>query len=118
VYCRACFGSQSSAQVTREEFPRRDAPAQSFQPRTEDKGIGDLKRQVDSLNLKVDSMLKILQGMSRPPATAPVLAPKVVPAPIILPSAIVEKISERAVAKKNSAKENEAKKKAVVKKKK
>jgi CxxC-x17-CxxC domain-containing protein len=130
VYCKACFGSQSANQAGRENFARRDAPGRSpersFEPRdsrTEDRGMFELKRQVDVLNGKVDSMLKILQAMSRVPAQAPAPAPAAATAPMILSPAILEKIhqksepavkkdlsTEKVAAKKNTGKKPKQKK--------
>jgi hypothetical protein len=121
VYCKACFGSQSANQAGRENFVRRDAsersPERSFEPRdsrTEDRGMFELKRQVDILNGKVDSMLKILQGMPRVPAPVPVS----IAVPIVPSRAILEIIHQKSdsAAKKDLSTEKVAAKKIMAKK--
>ena len=71
VYCSVCFGEQRQTPSNKEGFPRRDAaPAGSFRPRsdapygaprTDDRGIADLKRQIDVMTSKLDNILKLLE---------------------------------------------------------
>jgi len=65
VYCKVCFGGHSQAPSGREGFIRRDVSERSFEPRTDDRGIVGLKQQVGAMNTKIDSMLRILEAMSR-----------------------------------------------------
>ena len=69
VYCNDCFRGQSGGRE--ERAPRRDfnsapAPRQNFAPANE--GTGDLKKQIDSLNMKLDRVLSALESMSSKPA--------------------------------------------------
>jgi len=66
VYCSACFDTHRETPVNNGSFQRREAPVRSFEPRTSEWGIGDLKQQVGAMNTKIDSMLRILETMSRP----------------------------------------------------
>ena len=65
--------------------------------------MADLKRQMEALNFKFDGMLKLLQGMSRPPAPVATQKPMPVSAPIVLPPAVLEKINEKAANAKNDS---------------
>jgi CxxC-x17-CxxC domain-containing protein len=60
VYCRACFGSPANAPAGKENFVRRDVPVTSFEPRNDNREIAELKQQIGAVNLKLESVLKIL----------------------------------------------------------
>lgn len=67
VYCSDCFGSKRDSEP-RNDFrrePRNDfAPKRDFAPSTSaptsDKRIDDLKKQLDAVNLKLDTLLDIM----------------------------------------------------------
>lgn len=85
VYCSNCFNSPRQGQ---EGFVRRDAaPVRTFEARAEDPGIVDLKRQVNAMNIKIDTMLKILETHVRTAAPA-----EIVTTPKISAKEIVHKI--------------------------
>jgi CxxC-x17-CxxC domain-containing protein len=70
VYCSNCFNSErqgSAANFPKENFERKDARPASFTPRGEgNDAILALQRQVNALNIKIDSVLGILQAGARP----------------------------------------------------
>jgi CxxC-x17-CxxC domain-containing protein len=71
VYCRACFGNPQNS-AGKENFIRRDVPARPFEPRPEsNREIADLKQQVNTMNTKIDTILRIVETMSRPVVVAP-----------------------------------------------
>ncbi len=68
VYCHDCFGSKKEARgdyAKRESsgYPRREfsAPAPSVNA-VPDNRIGDLKKQMDAMNAKIDMLLEIVGG--------------------------------------------------------
>lgn len=71
------------------------------EPQGENRTIIDLKRQVDALNIKIDSVLRILTAAPRAAAPAEAVVPQVSP-----------KADTRSVIQKDSAKEKKKKSKA------
>jgi CxxC-x17-CxxC domain-containing protein len=65
VYCRDCFAGKREGHgdnfSKRDSFPRKDfsGPQSSHAP---DRRIDDLKRQLDGMSLKLDTLLKIMDG--------------------------------------------------------
>jgi CxxC-x17-CxxC domain-containing protein len=109
VYCRACFGNPQNA-AGKENFIRRDASAKPFEPREprpENRELVDLKQQMNAMQAKIDSILRIVETMSRPVVSAPVAA---------LP--IKQKAEAPKAVEKDVAKKKTEKKKVVAKKKK
>lgn len=77
VFCNNCFAgkrdndSRSFDRGSREDRPRRDfAPKPAFNHAAPmpapDKRIDDLKRQIDSVNGKVDTIIKLVESMTSP----------------------------------------------------
>jgi hypothetical protein len=77
-------------------------------PRIEDRSIADLKQQMSAMNAKMDSILRIVETLSKPKPVAPVIT---VPAPVSVPTST--KIAAKKIVKKDLPK-----KKIVAKKKK
>ncbi len=66
VYCNNCFSSKKDSQP-RRDFQKRDrrsdfAPRRDFVPdqKMDNSGIDNLKKQIDMLNMKLDSVIEIL----------------------------------------------------------
>jgi CxxC-x17-CxxC domain-containing protein len=53
VYCSNCFNTPRETS--------RDLPTRPSEQRTEDPGIADMKRQLNAMNSKIDSILRMLQ---------------------------------------------------------
>lgn len=68
VYCNNCFGDKRES--PRNDFARREAPrfeqrsaafVPAAKPQAEDKRIDELKRQLDGLHKKVDSLVHMME---------------------------------------------------------
>jgi CxxC-x17-CxxC domain-containing protein len=109
VYCRACFGSPTSAPAGRENFIRRDVPMAPIAPRIEDRSIADLKQQMNAMNAKMDNILRIVETLSKPKpivSVAPIITP---PTPVSVPTST--KIAAKKIVKKDLPKKKIAAKK-------
>lgn len=110
VFCRDCFGGGKeqgqSHSFEKREF--RSAPSNSFRserPVTSDRQIEDLKRQIETLHVKLDRILKVVEVT--PGTIAPVVAKEKAEG-IVIPKTEVaketkepkQKTSKKAVAKK------------------
>lgn len=86
VFCNDCFGNKRGS--SQGEYPRRDAPPardfpqRNFIPSTpssksavEDKRIDELKRQLDAVNKKLDTMMEMMR--STPKIEMVKVAPKI-----------------------------------------
>lgn len=109
VYCRACFGNPQNA-AGKENFIRRDAPVRPFEPRESreprpenNREIADLKQQMNTMSAKLDTILRIVETMSRPVAVA---------TPAVIAKTQAPKVAEKDISKKKTTK-----KKIVAKKK-
>jgi CxxC-x17-CxxC domain-containing protein len=91
VYCRDCFaqnGGPAAGQGPSDRFaPRNDrrpfAPshAPSFAPRQDsNKGLDDVKRQIEALNVKMDRLISIMGEKAAVPAAAKAVSAPVTPA--------------------------------------
>ena len=63
VYCNDCFRGQGSSEgrAPRREFNDRPEPRPTF---SNNEGTSDLKKQIESLNIKLDRILSVMEGMS------------------------------------------------------
>ncbi len=117
VYCSNCFSEQKQGggapqgagqgSFNKESFPRRDSftPTAPFPPRADDRGVADLKRQIDVMTSKIDVILKILE--TKPHNAAPVEA--VAPTPSVKTSMLTA-TGKEFVKKKTAKKKGPSKK--------
>ena len=97
VYCRDCFSAERGA-------PNRDFAPRPFEaPSGGDAEIAALKRQVAAMNVKIDTMLRILEGAPRAEAPREPAAPRA-PSKTDLQEAIRKDLVKKRVAKKARAK--------------
>ena len=87
IYCNDCFGAKRDGgeRPARREYNDRPAP-QAFVPRPAE-GQGDIKKQLDALTAKLDTLIRTVEKLAQP---APVKA---------TPVASVEKSEKKVVAK-------------------
>ena len=107
VYCKDCFGEKRGSfdgadtrrepqtrEFTKREFtPRTDAPA--FAPKAapvaHDNRIDDLKRQVESMGRKLDTIVSMIEGLALAPVAAKAPEVKKVAAPEVKKAVAVAK---------------------------
>ena len=66
VYCRDCFGDKPESprqEFTPRSFDRRPTPSYG-KPEARDTRIDDIKRDVASLNAKLDAVIAVIEGMN------------------------------------------------------
>lgn len=77
VYCNDCFGSKREGTFNdrgndrggREDRPSRDFSKPSFsKPATDDRAIADLKKEIETVNSKLDAVIKMIQSNPFPTA--------------------------------------------------
>ncbi len=106
VFCRDCFsekrGAHSGGDFTRREqsreFPHHDrdrAPAAAFDRKPADTRLDELKRQVDTVNHKLDSLTRMIEGLATTHAMPEVQAPEESLAKV------VKKIAKKAAVSKS-----------------
>ena len=76
VLCSDCFGRKRQDRPEENNFSGRSflQTRPAFEPPKENREIGDLKRQIEAMNLKIDSVLRILGTTQRAeePASEPI----------------------------------------------
>jgi len=65
VYCNDCFGGKRDGgdRPVRREYNDRPAP-QAFAPKAE--GQSDIKKQLDTLTIKLDTLIRAVEKLSQP----------------------------------------------------
>lgn len=133
VYCNNCFSAKKeerdggySSKENPKQYPDRkhdlsfDGPPK---PKAEDKRIDELKIQLNALNAKVDTLLRLMQTNTTPVVRTEVLTTPVhvtstkTTVPTNKPKPVVKKVTPAATPVKKVATKLSAKKKVVAKKK-
>lgn len=105
VYCKDCFGKTDAGERGRDRFPKKEFRSErpaggSFRP----DGNADLKRELETMNAKMDRLIKAVEAMAFPKAAEkPADAPKK-PLPVAVKDErslkeIVDKATEKAKPK-------------------
>jgi CxxC-x17-CxxC domain-containing protein len=106
VYCSACFGGKREGGNDRGGFPKKTFGDYKTPPRTDfgadvNKVSGsEIKKQIEVLNVKIDRLTKVIEGMTgtKPVAIAEVVKPAVV-APVKVASVAKPAPAKKAVKK-------------------
>ncbi len=129
VYCQDCF---STKRETTSDYPRKEKPPYQSRPRDDfhaslasssqpkDNQIGDLKKQLDAVNVKIDRILQMMSGSTVPAAVKQAVVTKqpVEKVEIVkAPAAVKMAVSKVEAKPKKEDKKVVAKKKPVLKKK-
>ncbi len=107
VYCSDCFrNTREGAPKDFSSAPKRDfAPANNTQhvAPVADKRIDELKRDVQMISAKLDTIMKLIGGQVAPVAPASKPVEKKVEATPVKPVVVAKKAEKKVVAKKKAA---------------
>jgi len=94
IFCNDCFGGKRGSDERPERREFNDRPTPRFTPEKPTENLGDLKRQIDALHVKIDSLVRVVESS---------LKTKSAPAPVTIvkiPKTPVKKVVKKASAKK------------------
>ncbi len=73
VFCRDCFGGKKDSG---RDFAPTPRSAPSYAPKSTDTNIDDLKRQVEGMNKKLDTVLQLIESLAVAPAVKATKTPR------------------------------------------
>ncbi len=68
VFCRDCFGGKKESG---RDFAPAPRSAPTYAPKSTDANVDDLKRQIEGMNKKLDTVLQLVESLAAPVAKAP-----------------------------------------------